>query len=273
MSWMRRSPYNRQTVLFLVSAVLPAVVLIGLALYVISQDSELASRRAADERHRAIDQVHRELTARLNEIVLAEINRRIGAATGNVTIGSAGIVFAARATDLRREIPSPSTAPDAPEGQRLWMMQTAEQLERLADDFSECEGSDRINGRTSSGEAGMAGLWARAMARHDYDTHRADTFIGHRRFFARSCATWDDSCCGHDSDKQLDRGTICQYERRVAPWTLGTSQPKGVSTIRCCGAAPDPGNRGLCRISPASGCESRGSSGGVAHALRRQCFS
>ena len=47
--------YSRQLVLFLVSAVLPAIVLIGLAVYVIRQDSELAARRAADERTRAAE--------------------------------------------------------------------------------------------------------------------------------------------------------------------------------------------------------------------------
>ena len=53
--------------------------LAGLAGRMIHQERELAIKRAADRRHDALDQVHRELSARLEAIKLQEINRLIRA--------------------------------------------------------------------------------------------------------------------------------------------------------------------------------------------------
>src|SRR6185436_8380035 len=63
----------------LLSAILiPAAVLITLSVRVVRQEAELAERRAAEERREALDQLRRELSARLQAIKLQEVNRLIG---------------------------------------------------------------------------------------------------------------------------------------------------------------------------------------------------
>ncbi len=56
---------------------IPAAVLVGLASRILYQDRELAAKRAADQRRIAVDQLRRELDARLEAIKLQEINRLI----------------------------------------------------------------------------------------------------------------------------------------------------------------------------------------------------
>src|SRR5215467_12377757 len=72
MIWRRR---KRQALLFLGAILLPAVVLVGLALRVFRQESELVQKRAVEERLSAFNQLRRELAARLEAIKLQEINR------------------------------------------------------------------------------------------------------------------------------------------------------------------------------------------------------
>src|SRR5438067_9671196 len=63
----------------LLSAILiPAAVLITLGVRVVRQETELAEKRAAEERRDALDQLRRELSARLQAIKLQEVNRLIG---------------------------------------------------------------------------------------------------------------------------------------------------------------------------------------------------
>src|SRR5438067_2466264 len=63
----------------LLSAILiPAAVLITLGVRVVRQEAELAERRAAEERRDALEQLRRELSARLQAIKLQEVNRLIG---------------------------------------------------------------------------------------------------------------------------------------------------------------------------------------------------
>src|SRR5438105_4121641 len=71
------SRHKRQFILFLTVILLPAAVLVGLAIRVVRQDRELAHKRADDERNRALEQLSRELAARLETIKLQEINRLI----------------------------------------------------------------------------------------------------------------------------------------------------------------------------------------------------
>src|SRR4030095_10495866 len=101
-SSMHRPKYARQVVLFLVSAVLPAIVLIGLAVYVIRQDSELASRRGAHARVRALAELRSELGARLSEITLRELNRRMQSVNEGATgTSDSAVVFIGSQEDLR----------------------------------------------------------------------------------------------------------------------------------------------------------------------------
>jgi signal transduction histidine kinase len=71
--------HKRQISLFLIAVLVPAVVLIGLATRILNQDRELAAKRALDRRRAAVDQLQRELSARLEAIKLQEINRLIRA--------------------------------------------------------------------------------------------------------------------------------------------------------------------------------------------------
>lgn len=69
---------NRRIFLLVLAILIPAAVLITLAVRVVRQETELGERRAAEERRDALDQLRRELTARLQAIKLQEVNRLIG---------------------------------------------------------------------------------------------------------------------------------------------------------------------------------------------------
>ena len=69
---------NRRIFLLILSILIPAAVLITLAVRVVRQETELGERKAAEERRDALDQLRRELTARLQAIKLEEVNRLIG---------------------------------------------------------------------------------------------------------------------------------------------------------------------------------------------------
>ncbi len=66
---------KRQIFLFLAAILIPTAVLITLASRLARQDAELAEKRVADQRRDALDQLRRELAARLEAIKLQELNR------------------------------------------------------------------------------------------------------------------------------------------------------------------------------------------------------
>ena len=66
---------KRQILLFLSAILIPTVVLITLATRLARQDAELAEKRMVDERLHTLEQLRRELTARLDTIKLQELNR------------------------------------------------------------------------------------------------------------------------------------------------------------------------------------------------------
>jgi signal transduction histidine kinase len=68
----------RRIFLLVLAILIPAAVLITLAVRVVRQETELGERRAAEERRDALDQIRRELSARLQAIKLQEVNRLIG---------------------------------------------------------------------------------------------------------------------------------------------------------------------------------------------------
>jgi hypothetical protein len=74
---MRVTRHKRQILLFLSAILVPAGVLVGLSGRLMFQDRELALKRAADRRHAAVEQLQRELIARLEAIRLEEINRQM----------------------------------------------------------------------------------------------------------------------------------------------------------------------------------------------------
>jgi signal transduction histidine kinase len=69
---------KRQILLFLAAILIPSGVLITLAIRLARQDTELAETRMADQRREALDQLRRELGARLENIKLQELNRLSG---------------------------------------------------------------------------------------------------------------------------------------------------------------------------------------------------
>jgi signal transduction histidine kinase len=69
---------NRRIFLLVLAILIPAAVLITLAVRVVRQETELGERRATEERRDALDQLRRELSARLQAIKLQEVNRLIG---------------------------------------------------------------------------------------------------------------------------------------------------------------------------------------------------
>jgi signal transduction histidine kinase len=69
---------HRRIFLLVLAILIPAAVLITLAVRVVRQETELGERRAAEERRDALDQLRRELSARLQAIKLQEVNRLIG---------------------------------------------------------------------------------------------------------------------------------------------------------------------------------------------------
>ena len=71
---MRVTRHKRQILLFLSAIVVPAGVLVGISGRLIYQDRELALKRAADRHRAAVEQLRRELSARLEAIRLREIN-------------------------------------------------------------------------------------------------------------------------------------------------------------------------------------------------------
>src|SRR5437016_5136836 len=71
MDWRR----SKRQILFLLTVILPAAVLVGLATRVFRQERELAGKREADQRRDTLDQVRREVATKLEAIKLEEVNR------------------------------------------------------------------------------------------------------------------------------------------------------------------------------------------------------
>ena len=70
---------RRRRIALLLSAILiPAAAVILLGVRVVRQENELAERRATEQRREALDQLRRELSARLQALRLGEVNRLIG---------------------------------------------------------------------------------------------------------------------------------------------------------------------------------------------------
>ena len=69
---------KRRILLLLSAIVVPTAVIIVLVFRVVHQENELSERRSAEARREALDQLRRELSARLQAIRLEEVNRLIG---------------------------------------------------------------------------------------------------------------------------------------------------------------------------------------------------
>src|SRR5688572_25507226 len=68
---------GRQIALFLFVILLPTLVLVSVVVRMIRQEAELSDKRIAEQRGAALDQLRRELSAKLQAIRLEEVNRLI----------------------------------------------------------------------------------------------------------------------------------------------------------------------------------------------------
>ena len=119
---MRVTRHKRQIFLFLAAILAPAGVLIGLAGRLIYEDRELATKRAADQRRAAVDQLRRELSSRLEAIKLQEINRLMRPPDSSGARGSENpaMVFIASLENDRLVLPwEAGTASDQPVSQEF----------------------------------------------------------------------------------------------------------------------------------------------------------
>ena len=97
---------RRQILLLFFAIVIPAVVLITLAVRVVRQEVELSEKKLIDERRTALDQVRRELAARLQAIKLQEVNRLLGNAESAVKrVPEPPVVFVAQIEGGRMILP------------------------------------------------------------------------------------------------------------------------------------------------------------------------
>jgi signal transduction histidine kinase len=105
---------RRWTSLLVAAILIPSAVAIGLVVRVIRQERELGERRAADARRDALEQLRRELTARLQAIRLEEVNRLIGESGTRLPPASPIVFIAPLAHDtmvLPWDDDGPSSAP------------------------------------------------------------------------------------------------------------------------------------------------------------------
>ena len=69
---------TRRIALLLSAILIPTAAVILLGFRVVRQEKELSDRRAAERQRESVDQLRRELTARLQALRLEEVNRIIG---------------------------------------------------------------------------------------------------------------------------------------------------------------------------------------------------
>src|SRR5215472_12681517 len=121
--------HKRQILLFLSAILVPAGVLVGLSWCLLYQDRELSLKRAGDRHRAAVEQLRRELVARLDAIRLQEINRQIRSTHSDTAPYSDNpavvltAVLRGEALVMPWEVTSPQYSPDfarrLEEGERL----------------------------------------------------------------------------------------------------------------------------------------------------------
>jgi signal transduction histidine kinase len=95
---------KRRIVLLLSAILIPTAVVILLVVRLAHQETELSERRMVEERREAVDQLRRELSARLQAIRVEQVNRLIGESGAQLPPGSP-IVFVASLDQDRMVLP------------------------------------------------------------------------------------------------------------------------------------------------------------------------
>jgi signal transduction histidine kinase len=129
---------KRQIILLLSAILIPTAVLITFAIRLARQDAELADKRVADERRDALDQLRRELSARLEAIKLQELSRLSGESfPASAPRGDFPVLFVAALVQNRLVLPwETPPPPDASTSQVAQYQQEGEAREFLGNDFS-----------------------------------------------------------------------------------------------------------------------------------------
>ena len=166
---MLANRHKRQILLFLVAILVPAAVLIGLASRLFHQDQELAAKHAVDQRRASVDQLRRELSARLEAIKLQEINRLIRSRDENYTPGfrNPAVVLTAAFEGDRLVLPS-DAPPPTPSQEFVRHRDEGESLEFMTHDFAGAAAAYRaaLASARSRHESGAARLMlARALSK------------------------------------------------------------------------------------------------------------
>ena len=129
---------KRQIILLLSAILIPTAVLITFAIRLSRQDAELAEKRVADERRDALDQLRRELSARLEAIKLQELSRLSGESfPATAPTGDFPVLFVAALVQNRLVLPwDTPPQPETPSSQVTQYQKQGEEREFLGNDLS-----------------------------------------------------------------------------------------------------------------------------------------
>jgi signal transduction histidine kinase len=120
---------KRRILLLLSAIVVPSAVVVLLVFRIVRQENELSERRSAEARREALDQLRRELSARLQAIRLEEVNRLIGE-SGRRLPPDSPIVFVAPIIQDHMVLPWEDTrTPQAPGSEFVRIQTEGESLE------------------------------------------------------------------------------------------------------------------------------------------------
>src|SRR5215471_1253737 len=171
---------RKRRLLLLISAiVVPSAVVILLVFRVVRQENELAERRSAEARREALDQLRRELSARLQAVRLEEVNRLIGESGRRLPPESA-IVFVAPMMQDRMVLPwEDNRTAQTPAAEFAQMQSEGESLEFQRNDAAAAAAAYRRALKTAHtpSEKCSALLWlgrAYRRAGEALDADRAD---------------------------------------------------------------------------------------------------
>lgn len=129
MSLVDRRRRTRRTALLLSAILIPTALVVLLVVRVVRQENELAERRAAADQREALDQLRRELAARLQALRLEEVNRLIGE-SGRQLPQDSPIVFVAPMAQDRMVLPwEDNRAAPAPSSEFVRCQQEGESCE------------------------------------------------------------------------------------------------------------------------------------------------
>ncbi len=233
---------KRQRLLFLFAIVIPACVLLTFAGLIVRQETELADKRAGDERRQALEQLRRELSTRLDAIKLQELTL-LGddpAAAFARREPESPVVFVARLDQDRLVMPWETAAkPWNPSAEFSRYQREGETAEFIANDLPAAIAGYRLALRNANRVEGRcrAQLWlARTLAKSK-KAEAADIF--HAMMKHCGSVTDDDGvpyalyAASQVSDSQsyvLEQADQIQWRHPAQAWLLRSLLPAEAKT-------------------------------------------